>query len=149
MATPATLESSILNSTTDTPRRLLRRTGAVFAGLAAIFALTTAIEIVLHRTDVFPPVGASGMSHPLLLLALSYRLVFDVFGCYLTGRLAPTRPMFHAMVLGAIGLCLSTVGAIAMWDPEFAWYPIALAASALPSGWLGGRLAERAANSIP
>ena len=44
------------------------------------------------------------MSHALFVLAFSYRAVFDVFGCYLTARLAPARPMLHAMVLGGIGL---------------------------------------------
>jgi hypothetical protein len=146
MAT-ATLESSTLTVHQSTPRRALRRVGPVLAGLATIFATTTATDVVLHATGVFPPSGAVGMSDALFVLAFSYRAVFDVFGCYLTARLAPARPMRHAMILGAIGLVLSILGAIALWDPEFAWYPIALAASALPSGWLGGRLAVQHATA--
>ena len=49
----------------------------------------------------------------------------------------------HGLVLGGIGLVLSVLGAIAMWDASHAWYPIALAASAVPCGWIGGRLAQR------
>jgi hypothetical protein len=139
--TAATLDSSRINANESTPRRALRRVGPVLAGLVTIFATTSATDAVLHATGVFPPPGATGMTDALLALALAYRLVFDVFGCYLTARLAPSRPMLHAMILGGIGTILSILGAIAMWDPAFAWYPIALAASALPSAWLGGRLA--------
>jgi hypothetical protein len=141
----ATLESPALTVHQSTPRRVVRRVGPVLAGLMTIFATTTATDAVLHHTGVFPPPGAVGMSHALLILAFSYRAVFDVFGCYLTARLAPARPMVHAMTLGAIGLVLSILGAMAMWDPAFAWYPILLAVSALPSGWLGGHLAARRA----
>lgn len=83
------------------------------------------------------------MSDALFLLAFAYRFLYDVAGCYLTARLAPSRPMWHALVPGVIGLCLSLVGAVAMWDAGPAWYSLGLAASALPCAWLGGRLAPR------
>lgn len=69
----------------------------------------------------------------LNLLALSYRCVFSVLGCYLTARLAPRAPMAHALALGAIGTVLSTVGVIASADLNLGprWYPIALAVTAL------------------
>ncbi len=128
-------------------RRVLRRVGAVFAGLFAIFAITTATDAVMHATGVFPPVNAAPMSGALFLLAFAYRFVFDVAGSALTARLAPDRPMRHALALGTIGLVLSVGGAIAMWDAGPAWYPLGLAASALPCAWLGGRLDERRANA--
>ena len=83
------------------------------------------------------------MSNGLFLLAFAYRFIYDVAGCYLTARLAPHRPMRHALVLGSIGLVLSIAGAIAMWDAGPAWYPLGLAVSALPCAWLGGRLHRR------
>ena len=69
-----------------------------------------------------------------------YRFLFDVAGSYLTARLAPDRPMRHALALGAIGLVLSIAGAVALWSVGPAWYPLGLAASALPCAWLGARL---------
>jgi hypothetical protein len=122
---------------------LARRVGAVLAGLFAIFAVTTATDAVMHLTGVFPPVDAPPMSDALFLLAFAYRAVYDIAGCWLTARLAPTRPMRHALALGAIGLALSVAGAAAMWDAGPAWYPLGLAASALPCAYLGGRLARR------
>ena len=80
----------------------------------------------------------------LFLLATAYRIVIAVAGCYLTARLAPDRPMAHALAVGAIGVLLSTVGAAVTWNagPEFGpkWYPIALIVTSLPCAWLGGRL---------
>jgi hypothetical protein len=52
----------------------------------------------------------------------------------------------HALALGVVGLVLSIAGALATWNrgPEFGpkWYPIAIAALALPSAWVGGVLAR-------
>ncbi len=39
-----------------------------------------------------------------------------------------------------IGVLLSTLGAIAMWDFGMHWYPIALIVSSLPCAWIAGRL---------
>jgi hypothetical protein len=140
--TTETLAPSIVPEIAPTrrARRVLRSIGAVAAGLVSIFAVTTATDMVMHATGVFPPVGAPPMSSTLFLLAFAYRFLYDVAGSYLTARLAPHRPMRHALVLGSIGFVLSITGAIAMWDAGPAWYPLSLAASALPCSWLGGRL---------
>ena len=129
---------------TNTPGQpgRLRSVGAVAAGLVGIFAVTTGVDVVMHATGVFPPLGAPPMSDALFLLAFAYRFIIDVAGSWLTARLAPRRPLRHALVLGGIGTVLSLAGAVAMWDASRAWYPLALA-SALPCSWLGGRLAER------
>jgi hypothetical protein len=131
------------NASPRPPSRRLRSVGAVAAGLVGIFGVTTGVDVVMHATGVFPPLGAPPMSHALFLLAFTYRLGIDLAGSWLAARLAPGRPMRHAMVLGAIGLALSVAGGVAMWDASRAWYPIALALSALPTAWLGGRLVER------
>jgi hypothetical protein len=142
---PVTLAPATLASGSRRPRLVLRRIGAVLAGLVAIFAVTTATDLVMHLTGVFPPPDALPMSGRLFLLAFGYRFVFDVAGSYLTARLAPDRPMRHALALGAVGLVLSIAGAVALWDAGPAWYPLSLAASALPCGWLGARLHGRRA----
>jgi len=127
-------------SETQHPRRVLRRVVAVLAGLIAIFVLSTATDLALHATGVFPPWGER-MSDALFLLALAYRIVYGVAGCYFTARLAPDRPMQHALALGALGLVFSTAGAVAMWDAGPAWYSLVVIAIALPCAWAGGKLA--------
>lgn len=128
------------------PRRILRSLGALLAGFVVVVVLSLGTDVALHASGVFPPWGQP-MSNGLFLLATAYRTVFAIAGSYLTARLAPSRPMAHALLGGAIGLVLSTAGAVATWDrgPEFGphWYPLALVATALPCAWLGGRLHVR------
>ncbi len=127
---------------TAPPRRLLRSVAAVLAGFVSIVVLSLGTDQLLHTLEVYPPWGQP-MRHPgLLLLALAYRIVYAVAGCYLAARLAPRHPMRHALVLGVIGLLLSTAGAVATIPMDLgpAWYPIALVLTALPCAWLGGTL---------
>ena len=128
------------------PRRILRSLGALFAGFVVVVVLSLGTDVALHGTGVFPPWGQP-MSDGLFLLATAYRTVFAISGSYLTARLAPSRPMGHALLGGVIGLVLSTAGAVATWDrgPEFGphWYPLALVVTALPCAWVGGRLHVR------
>jgi len=130
----------------------LRSIGAVIAGLLFIVILSTLADVVMHATGIFPP-WFTPMADSLFLLALAYRSLFSILGCYLTALLAPNRPMLHALILGGIGVVLSTAGAAATWNkgPEFGprWYPIALIVLALPLAWLGGkiRLAQLSAKS--
>ncbi len=125
------------------PRRVLRSIGAVIAGLLVIVIITTATDLAMHATGIFPPAGEP-MTNALWLLATAYRIVYGVAGGYIAARLAPDRPMPHALALGVVGLVLSIVGAVATWDrgPGFGpkWYPLALVAIAIPSAWLGGKL---------
>jgi len=121
----------------------LRRVGAVLAGLFATFAVTTAVDAVLHATGIYAPMGVPPMSDALFGLALGYRVVICTGGAYLTARLAPDRPLRHALVLGLIGLGLSVAGAVAFWDAGPHWYPLTVAASALPCAFLGGQLGSK------
>lgn len=118
---------------------------AVIAGLVFIFVTHNGIDAVMHTTGVFPPMGHP-MAAGLWGLALGYRIVFSIIGCYLTAYMAADRPLKHAMILGWIGVILSLLGVLAFWNkgPEFGpkWYPIALVFISLPCAWLGGRLRE-------
>ena len=119
--------------------------GAVLLGLIVIFALSLGTDEVFHLLGVYPPWGEPMQGTGLYLLAIGYRVVYQVFGCYLTARFAPRNPMKHAWVLGGIGLVLSILGAIASIVGALGanWYPIALVISALPCAWLGGMLYVR------
>jgi hypothetical protein len=127
-------------------RRILRRIGAVFAGLVLIVILDTGLDVIMHATGIYPP-WFQPMSMGLWLLAISYRTIDGIAGSYLTARLAPDRPLAHALVLGVIGFLLSTAGLLATWGkgPEFGpkWYPIALVVIALPCAFIGGTLRLR------
>lgn len=131
-----------MTATSAPPRRLGRSTGAVLAGLIAVVVLLLATDQVLHVLEIYPPWGQPMYDTGLVLLALSYRLVYGVVGSYIAARFAPRNPMRHAMALGGIGLLLSTAAAIATIPMNLgpSWFPIALVLTALPCAWLGGVL---------
>jgi uncharacterized membrane protein len=123
------------------PRRLGQTIWAIFAGFLFVVILSIATDAVLHKLGVFPPLGEYTAAKPLLL-ATAYRTIFGVIGSYLTARLAPNRPMFHALFGGCIGILLGILGAVVTWNKNLGphWYPVALVLLALPQSWLGAKL---------
>ena len=113
--------------------------GAVFAGLVAIFVLSHITDFALEKPGIMK-LPFSDNPTWFILLVLAYRLAYSVLGCYIAATLAPDKPMRHAMILGIIGVVLSTLGLVAMWEQEPKWYPILLVVFALPCAWLGGKL---------
>jgi hypothetical protein len=119
-----------------------RRVASVVAGLVTIFALSSAVDFVLESIGVLP--GGPLYDTGLLLVATAYRTLISIFGCYIAARLAPDHRLRHALALGALGVVVSTLGAVANTQLHLGpnWYPIALILDALPCAWAGGKLAE-------
>ena len=127
---------------------MMRSTSAVLVGFFAVALLSLGTDVLLHAIDVYPPWGEPMRDPWLNLLALSYRILYTVAGGYLTAVLAPHSPMRHVVALGLLGFVAGSAGAvtaITMADLGPNWYPIALALSAFPSVWLGGRLCNLSA----
>src|SRR5215813_402908 len=122
----------------------LRSVGAVAAGFVTVAVASILVDVLLHVTGVYPPWGQP-IGNGLSLLATAYRVVITIAGGYLTARLAPNRPLAHAVALGIFGIVAATAAAAATWNLQLGphWYPLALVATALPCTWLGGRSARR------
>jgi hypothetical protein len=135
-------QNTHLASIPSTHPRTARRIGSVLAGLVTIFFLSTATDMALHATGIYPPFGER-MSDALFVLASAYRVLYGIGGCYVTARLAPYNPLWHSLALGVVGLFPSTAGAIAMWDAGPAWYSLVIIAMPLPCAWIGGALRLR------
>ena len=116
---------------------------AVVAGVLFIIVVTTLVDIALHAAGVYPAWDRP-LDDSLALLATSYRVVISVMGAWLTARLAPGKPMKHAMILGYVGVVLGLIGLAATWNAGLGprWYPIALVVLAIPQCWAGGKLFE-------
>jgi len=132
-------------SETHPPRRIGRSIGALLAGMLVGIILTIGTDMVLHAIGVFPPWGQSMVGFDgALMLATIYRTVYGVAASYIIARLAPDRPMQHALVGGVVGLVVSILGAAVTWNkgPAFGphWYPLALVVLAMPQAWVGGKL---------
>ena len=121
-----------------------RSIAAVVIGFVLIMVLAFGTDAAVRAAlpGSFTPAG--GTSDPGLLVAsLAYVTLYAVAGCYLTARLAPGRPMAHALVLGVLGLLFNVAGTIAMWNMAPAWYHLTALVLVMPSAWLGGWLRER------
>jgi hypothetical protein len=121
-------------------RRPIRSALAVIAGLILIVVLSLGTDQLFHSLGVYPPWGEPILDPILNGLALVYRIVYAIIGCYVTASLAPYKPLSHAMGLGVIGVILYTAGAITTWNVGPNWYPIALIVAAIPASWIAGRL---------
>lgn len=124
-------------------KNTLKSIGSVLAGLIFIFITHTGTDAVLESSGVLPS-GHLFVGTGLILFVLGYRAVFSLLGCYLTARLAPRNPLKHALILGVIGLLLSTAGAIVNMKMKMGpdWYAWTLVVISLPIAWIAGRLYE-------
>lgn len=118
---------------------------AVLAGFVLIFALAMGTNVLLGAVAPELFVASGVVTDPFaLVLSLAYVAVYAIAGCYLAARLAPSRPMRHALVLGALGFVFNVLGVVMTWGQVPAWYNLAGLALTVPYAWIGGRLAERA-----
>jgi len=99
----------------ETEKRTGRSIWAVVAGFLVVVLLSIGTDAVLHAARIHPILGQR-MSHGLFVLATVYRTVYGILGSYVTARLAPNKPMKHALMGAAIGTVIATAGAIATWN---------------------------------
>ncbi|HEY4943663.1 MAG TPA: hypothetical protein VII56_19705 [Rhizomicrobium sp.] len=121
----------------------LRSAGALIAGFVAVVVLSIASDIALQGSGIFKGLDSGPLATPFLLAATAHRSLWAVLGSFIAARLAPDRPMAHALILGGVGVVLNIAGMIVMWRLGAHWYPIALTLLALPCAWAGGLLATR------
>ncbi|MFB5651733.1 hypothetical protein ACE5IS_13875 [Leptospira wolffii] len=120
-------------------KKIWKSVWAVFAALLVIFVVTTIIDIILHGIRFFP--GWDQKLNDLhAAVASVYRVLTGIMGGYIVARLAPSKPMTHALILGFIGVVISSLGAIFMGGMGPAWYSIGLIVVSLPCSWLGAVL---------
>jgi hypothetical protein len=123
---------------------------AIVIGFVFIGALSFTTDALVRAAlpGAFDVAGGT-TSVPVLVLTLAYVGLFAVAGCYLAARLAPGRPMTHALVLGGLGLLFNIAGTVATWATAPAWYHAVALALVLPYAWLGGHLRQRQVRGGP
>ncbi len=133
--------SNVVVNDTLRGRRIGRSIGAIVAGAAVAIVLSVATDLGMQAAGLLPALGEPA-SDRMLLLATAYRTLYGVIAGYVVARLAPYRPMLHALIGGAAGLVVSIAGAAATWNRGLGphWYPLALITLAIPQAWAGGAL---------
>ncbi len=123
---------------------MIKSIWSVVAGFLTVVVLSMGTDMILEKTGIFPPPSEMGLFVTwMLALALLYRTVYTILGGYVTALLAPQNSTKHVWVLAIFGQVGGIVGVIVGWNLSAHWYPIALAALAIPSVWLGGWLRTR------
>jgi hypothetical protein len=129
----------------DAQPRRGRSAIALISGFLVGLILSLGTDQILHALKIYPPWGQT-MSDQLFALASAYRIVYTILGAYVAARLAPDRPMWHAMVLGWIGFVISLIGAAVTWNAQPPvgphWYALAVAAISIVCAWIGGAIRE-------
>jgi hypothetical protein len=115
---------------------------AVVAGILLNVVLSMGTDHIFHLLEVYPPYGVPMPQTELLLLALSYRLVYGFLGMYLTAVLAPYRVVRLLWITCAIGLVLGGMGVVVGLKMNIGgmWYPVVLALSVIPTTWLVAKI---------
>jgi hypothetical protein len=135
------MSDGIAEGTTHS-RKIGRSILALLAGFIVNVVLSLGTDFALQAIGVLPLIGRGTMNDFQCAIAACYRTLFGVFSSYIVARLAPRRPLKHALLGAAIGMLLATAGAVATWNKSLGphWYPMSLIVLALPSGWAGARL---------
>ncbi len=132
-------------ATSGRPRQTGRSAVALISGILVGVILSLGTDEIFHLTNVYPPWGQT-MSDGLFMLATGYRIIYNILGSYVAARLAPDRPMGHAMILGVLGLVVGLAGAVATWNhvPPLGphWYAVVVALISIPCAWIGGKIDE-------
>lgn len=119
---------------------------AVVGGFLTVAVLSTITDAILENTGIFPSAEYQmqyGSPIWLLITALIYRSAYAVLGGFVAAKLAPSNPSKHVMILAILGTIGGIAGIFAGWQYGNHWYPIALAVTAYPLVWYGGKLGSK------
>lgn len=117
-----------------------RTVRAFLAAVVAVFILSYGTDFLLQATGL-PTMRLNDASVPLIVAIIVYRSVYNVIGGYIAARLAPSRPVGHALAVGTFGVIGGLAATIATWNMHIgpAWYPLSIVALALPTAYAGGK----------
>lgn len=123
-------------------QNIYKSIGAGIVGIVVGAVLSVATDKLLEANGVLPH-GNLYVSAALIWFVLFYRTAFNTLGFFLTAKLAPQKPMKHALILGVIGTLVSAIAAITTKDMNLgpSWYAWTLAALTMPAAYLGGKIA--------
>lgn len=123
---------------------------AVVAGFVFTVVVTLALDFLMYKAGMFTK-NAMDVTTGAWLIAVAYRFAVGTAGAWITAKFAPRRPLFHALILGAIGTLVGALGLVMAMikGPEMGplWYAFAVLVTILPGAYIGGSLVKEDAGS--
>lgn len=123
---------------------IFKSIGVILLSFAIIALMSVLTDFLLEKIGVLPNPEKGLFETWAILLVLFYRAIYTVFAGFIIARLAPNKPILHAIILGVIGTSI-TLWAIS--SPEFAqkstlWFGYTLAILTIPCLWLGVKIQQ-------
>lgn len=118
----------------------IKSIGAILAGFVLTVILSLGTDFALNAVGFLKMENFKENSTIVVLVVIIYRFIFNVVGCYLTAKLAPSNPLKHCLIIGIIGTVLSLAASIAMWNEAVPFYNISVILMSIPSAYVGAKL---------
>jgi hypothetical protein len=125
---------------------MVRSIGAVAAGCLAMMVLALSASQLVRQSVPQHIISGGDPEAPetlVLLFLLAAAGAAVMAGSFLAGRVAPRRPMLHALVVGGIAYMVSLAVTAILWTEAPRWFHMAAVLLQVPAAWLGGLLLAR------
>jgi hypothetical protein len=123
---------------------VLRSIGVLLLAFVVNGLLSAGTDFLLESIGVLPDPSEGLFETWAIVLVLFYRGVYTIFTGFLIARLAPSKPVVHALILGLIGIVITILAtnspAIAAKSPM--WFGYTLAVITIPCMLLGVKIRE-------
>ena len=120
--------------------KVLKSVRAFLAAFVTVFVLSYGTDYLLEATGL-PIHRLNYATDAVIVLIIVYRNIYNIVGGYLAARLAPSRPVAHALAVGTFGFIGALVATVATRNMGIgpAWYGFTIVALALPTAYAGGK----------
>ena len=123
-------------------KNIFKSVGAILLAFIVSALLSVATDFLLEAIGVLSDPSEGLFITWMIIVVLFYRAIYLALAGFLVARLAPSKPMTHAMILGVTGTIITL---LALLDPTFdekapIWFVITLAGITIPSIWLGVKI---------
>lgn len=119
--------------------KVLKSIGAVLAWFILIFALTPVTDILVQKAGFMTLEPVDANPRRVFVVVILYRCIYYAAWGYLTARLAPSKPMGHALIVWVIVFILTGIWTIMYWGVWPARYPVLVTLTSIPAVYLGAK----------
>jgi len=120
-------------------KNIFKSIGVILLAFISIALLSIVTDFLLESIGMLPDPKKGLFDTWAIILVLVYRGIYTIFAGFIIAKLAPSKPILHAIILGAVGIIITI---LATNDPSFAdkaplWFGYTMAAITIPCLWVG------------